>query len=231
MLPRERDLSAFDIRSVPTGGLTAQEREITHALFDTNYREANHAYLDKSFGVLGYAAIAMHDGTPAGFALGEVRILDLPRLPQTVVAMAGICCVDPAFRRRGLFGALEQAAMMGAGIRPQGRMLSAGRMAHPASMRTMATNATVVPKPGVPITAWQREVGRAIAAAYGTAEFDDETFVCHGSGTPIGYPVMEIEVAPEEWTVFEPVNRDLGDALLGLCWRPDAPAGWDVGDS
>jgi|CXWL01.1.fsa_nt_gi hypothetical protein len=229
MLPRERDLSAFDIRTIPTSDLTAAERVLMHALFDTNYREANHAYLDKSFGVLGYAAIATHDGTPAGFALAEVRMLDLPRLPQSVVAMAGICCVDPAFRRRGLFGALEQAAMMGAGILPVARMLSAGRMAHPASMRTMATNASVVPKPGVSITAWQREVGRAIAVAYGTAEFDEETFVCHGSGTPIGYPVMEIEAAPEEWTVFEHVNRDHGDALLGLCWRPNAPAGWDDG--
>ena len=115
--------------------------------------------------------------------------------------------------------------MAGAGIRPE-RYLSTGRMAHPASMRTMARNATVVPKPGVPITKWQREVGRAIADAYGVARFDDDTFVVHGSGVPIGYPVMEIEVEPEEWVVFERVNRDEGDSLLGLCWHPDAPEGW-----
>jgi hypothetical protein len=223
---QQRDMSAFDIRTVPTAELTPADREIMFALFASNYRDANRAYLEKSFGTLKYSAIATEHGTPAGFALAEMRIIDLPRLPQQTVAMAGICCVDPAFRRRGLFGALETTAMMGAGIRRDGRYLSAGRMAHPASMRTMARNATVVPKPGVPITEWQRAVGRAIADAYGVAKFDDDTFVVHGSGAPIGYPVMEIEVEPEEWIVFERVNRDEGDSLLGVCWHPDAPEGW-----
>jgi hypothetical protein len=223
---QQRDMSAFDIRMVPTAELTPADREVMFALFKANYRDANLPYLEKSFGVLKYSAIATEKGTPAGFALAEMRVLDLPRLPQTIVAMAGICCVDAAFRRRGLFGGLEGTAMGGAGIRPDGRYLSTGRMAHPASMRTMARNATVVPKPGVPITKWQRAVGRAIADAYGVARFDDGTFVVHGSGAPIGYPVMELEVEPEEWAVFEPVNRDEGDSLLGLCWHPDAPEGW-----
>ena len=222
----QRDTSAFDIRTVETAALSEADREVMFELFASNYREANRGYLEKSFGTLKYAAIATENGAPAGFALGEMRVLDLPRLPQQIVAMAGICCVAPAFRRRGLFGALELSAMAGAGIRPVGRYLSTGRMAHPASMRTMATNDTVVPKAGVPITTWQREVGRAIADAYGATRFDDDTFVVHGSGKPIGYPVMEIDVAPEEWTVFEPVNRDEGDSLLGLCWRPDAPDEW-----
>jgi hypothetical protein len=226
MVLQHRDMSAFDIRMVPTAGLSDADREVMFALFASNYRDANRAYLEKSFGALKYAAIASEQGVPAGFALAEMRVLDLPRLPQQIVAMAGICCVDPAFRRRGLFGALEMTAMAGAGIRPEGRYLSTGRMAHPASMRTMATNETVVPKAGVPITAWQREVGRAIADAYGVARFDDETFVVHGGGAPIGYPVMEINVAPEEWVAFERVDRDQGDSLLGLCWRPDAPEGW-----
>lgn len=91
----------------------------------------------------------------------------------------------------------------------------------------MSRNPVVVPKPGVPITAWQREVGRAIADIYGVQRFDEETFVVEGSGAPIGYPVMEIEVEPEEWVVFEHVDRDRGDSLLGLSWRPDAPPGWD----
>ncbi|MBI5288323.1 MAG: hypothetical protein HY873_05070 [Chloroflexi bacterium] len=223
---RERDLTDFTFRTLRTADLTAADRDLMQGLFATNYRQANSAYLEKSFGTLGFAAIAAFDDVPAGFALGEMRILDLPRLPRQTVALAGICCINPAFRRRGLFGALELAAMRGADIIPEGRYLSAGRMAHPASMRTMARNATVVPKPGVPITPWQREVGRAIAAAYRTQQFDDETFVCVGSGTPIGYPVMDIEVEPEEWRVFEPVNRDRGDSLLGLCWHPDAPDGW-----
>ena len=105
-------------------------------------------------------------------------------------------------------------------------MLAVGRMAHPASMRTMSRNPVVVPKPGVAITAWQREVGRAIADLYSVESFDDATFVVAGSGTPIGYPVMEIDVEPEEWIAFNLVNRDRGDSLLGLSWRPTAPDGW-----
>ena len=35
-------------------------------------------------------------------ALGDMRVVDLPRLPQQAVAMAGICCVAPEYRRRGL---------------------------------------------------------------------------------------------------------------------------------
>lgn len=197
-----------------------------HALFDSNYLQANHAYLDKSFAALRFAAIARHGEEPAGFALADMRIVDLPRLPRQTVAMAGICCIAPAFRRRGLFAALEQLAMSGPGVRLTGRLLSVGRMAHPASMRTMARSPSVVPKPGVAISPWQREVGRAIAALYGTAHFDDETFVCVGDGTPIGFPVMEVDVEPAEWRVFEPVDRRRGDSLLGLGWRPDAPDGW-----
>lgn len=220
-------MSAFDIRMVPTADLTPGDRDLMFALFAANYRDANLPYLEKSFGVLKYAAIATEKGTPAGFALAEMRVLDLPRLPQTIVGMAGICCVDAAFRRRGLFGGLEGTAMGGAGIRPEGRYLSTGRMAHPATMRTMARNASVVPMVGVPITEWQRAVGRAIADAYGVVEFDDETFVVRGSGVPIGYPVMEIDVEPEEWLAFERVDRDRGDSLLGVCWHPEAPEGWD----
>jgi hypothetical protein len=220
------EVPGFDLRVIPTAVTTSGEREIMHALFDTNYRQANHAYLDKSFGVLRYAAIAMEGDVPAGFALGDLRVVDLPRLPQQAVAMAGICCVAPGYRRRGLFGALELRAMSGAGPPPPGRLLSAGRMAHPASMRTMSRQPSAVPKLGVPLTQWQRAVGRAVADLYGTQQFDDETFVCVGSGTPIGYPVIELEVHSDEWRVFEPVNRDRGDSLLGLGWRPDPPEGW-----
>jgi hypothetical protein len=27
--------------------------------------------------------------------------------------------------------------------------------------------------------------------------------------------------------LFAPVNRDLGESLLGIAWWPDAPDGWD----
>jgi hypothetical protein len=93
-------------------------------------------------------------------------------------------------------------------------------------MRSLARNPTVVPKPGVRPTTWQQEVGQAIADAYGVHAFDPKTFVCIGSGDPIGYPIIELQVEPEEWEVFRPVDRDRGDALLAMIWTPDAPPGW-----
>ncbi len=222
---RERDLSDFTIVSKPTADLTADDRAIMFALFDLAYRQANHAYLEKSLGKLRFVALAMHGDVPAGFALGELRVMDLPRLPQQDVVFAGICCIDSQFRRRGLFGALERAAVMAAGIVPRSRMLSVGRMAHPASFRVM-NRETRVPRPGVEPTPWQQEVGQAIADAYGVPHFDPKTFVCHGSGEPIGYPNIEMDLEPEEWQVFEHVDRDRGDSLLGLSWMPDAPDGW-----
>lgn len=227
--PYHRDMSEFTFTVKPTAELTDAERAILHTLFDVAYRQANHAYLDKSLTTLRYVAIALHGGAPAGFALGETRIMDLPRLPGALVTLAGICCVAPEFRRRGLFGYLERLAL-GAGYQPehaQMRRLACGRMAHPASMRTLAINASAVPKYGVVPTAWQQDVGKAVAAAYGVHAFDPETFVCIGAGAPIGYPVMEMDVTDDEWRIFAPVDRDRGDALLGIAWLPDAPPGWD----
>ena len=43
---------------------------------------------------------------------------------------------------------------------------------------------------------------------------------------PIGFPIMEMDVQPEEWDAFAQVDRAHGDSLLGLCWLPDAPDGW-----
>jgi hypothetical protein len=72
----------------------------------------------------------------------------------------------------------------------------------------------------------QREVGQTVAEAYGVHGFDPETFVCIGSGRPIGYPNMVLGVDSHEWEIFEPVDRHRGDALLAIAWLPDAPAGW-----
>ncbi len=228
-LPRGNiDLPGFDIRVIETKDLGDGDRAAAIALFQANYRQANVAYLAQSFTKLRHMAIASSEGTAAGFALGETRVIDLPRLPEQTVAMAGICCVGPAFRRRGLFGALERGAI-GAGMPPAGapgRILMTGRMAHPASYRTMSRNTGVVPRASSQPTRWQRAVGQAVADAYGSHGFDPETFVVIGSGTPIGYPVIEMELEPEEWKVFAPVNRDRGDSLLGLSWQPDPPDGW-----
>ncbi len=223
----ERDSRAeleFDVVATSTLGEPARARIL--ALFRASYREANEAYLERSLSRLHFIATATSAGALAGFALGEMRIMDLPGVAQQAVALAGMCCVDASLRRHGLFRELERRAFMAAGVASGPRVLSCGRVAHPASFRTMTGNPTHVPKRRTRPTPWQQEIGAIIAKAYGVDGFDPETFVCSGSGTPIGYPRIDMDVRPEEWDVFATVNRNRGDSLLGLCWFPDAPQGW-----
>ena len=206
--------------------IAASERAEVLALFRVAYREANEAYLIASLGKFRFIATARAGGVLVGFGLGEARLLDLPRLPRQAVTLGGICCIDAGFRRRGLFRRLETAAFLASDIELRPRFLGCGRVAHPASFGTMVTRPSHVPRRGVSPTPWHREVGAAVAAAYGVADFDRSTFVCRGRGVPIGYPVLDIEVKPEEWEIFATVDRSRGDSLLGLCWFPDAPPDW-----
>lgn len=222
----QRGLSSLTFRVVETDKASPEDLQKVLGLFEMNYRQANRAYLEKSLQTLRYLALAEDEGTAAGFALGECRVMDLPRLPAEVVNLAGICCITPEFRRRGLFRVLEYHAFMAADLPVHTRRLTCGRMAHPASLRGFGRHPTLLPKPRVRLTPWQQEVGRAIAAAYGNQAFDPETFVCIGTGEPIGYPVIEFDVEEWEWEVFKPVNRDRGDSLLAMMWTPDAPPGW-----
>ncbi len=221
-----RDLSALEFRVIETGEASSQELEKAFSLFEMNYRQANRAFLEKSFRTLRYLALAEDEGAAVGFALADSRVMDLPRLPGQRVNLAGICCIAPQFRRQGLFAQLEVRAFAAVEMPPQPRQLYCGRMAHPAALRVFRGHPTLIPKPGMRPTPWQQEVGRAVAEAYGVHAFDPETFVCIGSGEPIGYPVIDFEVEAEEWEVFRPVNRDRGDALLAMAWLPDAPEGW-----
>jgi hypothetical protein len=221
-----RDFSEFAFTVKRTDALSERERDELLGLFELNYRQANPAFLAKSLHGLRHVATAVLSGATVGFALAETRVMDLPRLPAQVVSLAGICCIAPEFRRRGLFGELERHAMIAGAVPETPRRLLCGRMAHPAAFRSIGCFAAAVPRPGVPPTSWQREVGEAIAEAYAVARFDAETFVCIGEGTPIGYPKIEFEVEPHEWEVFKPVDRDRGDALLAIAWVPDAPADW-----
>lgn len=223
----EQRYPGFRFRREVAAELSEDDLQRVRAVFRENYREANVAYLEKSFHVLRNIALGeAPDGTLAGFALGELRTLDLPKLPGQRVRLAGLCCIGMAYRRRKLFGALEQFAMGPVELAPGERILSTGRMAHPASFRGMAVNPTAVPRRGQTPTEWQQQVGIAIAEAYQCLGFDPETFVCKGSGTPIGFPVIEIEATAEEWEVFTPVDRSRRDSLLGIAWGPDAPEGW-----
>ena len=218
--------SSFDFKVVETCNASTEELQNAFALFEMNYRQPNRSYLEKSLGTLSYFALAEHQGTPAGFAVGERRVMDLPRLPAQLIELAGICCIAPQFRRRGLFSMLEALAIGAAKVPERPRRLTCGRVAHPAAMRTIAINPTVVPKPGVRPSPWQQEIGQGIASTYGAHAFDPDTFICVGPGEPIGYPIIEVEVQREEWEVFRQVNRDRGDTLLAIVWVPDAPPGW-----
>jgi hypothetical protein len=220
------DLSEFDFTVKETRALSEQERRELFRLFELNYRQANPVFLEKSLATLSHAAMAFRDGVAVGFGFADSRVMDLPRLPAQVVTLAGICCIAPEFRRRGLFGKLELLAMSAEPVPESPRRLACGRMAHPAAMRSISRFPKSVPRPGVRPTAWQQEVGSAIAEAYGVRDFDPETFVCIGSGTPTGYPRIEFDVEPHEWEVFEPVDRDRGDALLAIAWVPDPPQEW-----
>ena len=226
MLPKTR-VPSFEFETVATAEVSPEHVALMHELFDACYKQANHEHLDKSMTVLRYVTFARRDGEPAAFALADSLVIDLPRLPNATLTLGGLCCVLPGYRRHGLFGALMARAIGAGDMESPERMLTAGRMAHPGAFRLMAVRPSVVPKPGVAPTPWQQEVGQAVADVYGVERFDPETFVCVGSGTPIGYPIMEVEAEEHEWEVFEPVDRDRGDALLGIAWNPDPPEGWE----
>lgn len=197
-------------------------------LFDATYRDANHAYLDKSCKTLRYVAFAETGDTLVGFSFGDSVRAALPRMdgPQSI-ALAGIACIDETVRRRGLFIALSvEAVRAGGGIDPDRRFLFCGRMAHVITYRTMANASdTVVPAVGRTPSAWHGEVAREVAALYGV-EVDPVTFVVRGSGVPVGFPRLQYEASQEELQLFARVDRRRGDSLLSMCWMPDAPAGW-----
>lgn len=217
----------LELRLFESKCLPPECRRDLGTLFDANYRRADPTFLDRSLAVLRHVAVAYDRGRAVGFALAETRTLDLPRLPEQTVMLAGISCVDPAFRRRGMFSRLELLAARGSGIALSSRVLACGRMAHPAALRTLGRLAGVVPKAGRSPGTWAREVGAEIARLYRVHRFDPETFVCIGAGRPIGYPRIEFDVEPGEWEVFGPVDRDRGDALLALGWLPESPEGWE----
>jgi hypothetical protein len=221
----------LEMRVIQTAQLESEDRERVHRLFDRTYTRANHAYLDKSLSKLRTIALAADRELLVGFGVADTIETRLPRLEEPqIVMLAGICCVDPAFRRAGLFKRLEILAAEANGLLGQGRrVLLCGRMAHPVSYRTMLRFPSVVPKVGVPLSEWHKEVGLRVSELYGS-RLDPETFVVLGEGTPIGYPNLACEVSDQEWLPFRSVNRDRGDALLGIFWAPDAPEGWEEGD-
>jgi hypothetical protein len=220
-------LQNLQTRVIRTSDLADADRHNIHDLFDLTYEQANHSYLNQSLKKLRLLALAHDRETPVGFALGDAILSSLPRMAEPhCVVLAGICCIAPDYRRLGLFAHLESLAIQESDlIKPEKRTLACGRMAHPASLRIMRGNPTVVPKYGQSPTEWQKEVGLRVAELYGV-KLDPETFVVEGKVKPIGYSKLEIIVEEKEWLPFKCVNRNRGDSLLAVSWNPDAPEGW-----
>lgn len=213
---------AFSV--VRTSMLSRDDEDALARLFAQTYRDADVDYLRDGLGRLDTIALAHHGGSLVGFALAEGRHLDLPRLGRQVVRLGGLACVAPELRRRGILRTLQERAFLAGPRDAPG--LACGRMAHPATYRHLSRLPGAVPRIGVPPTPWQQEVGAAVAAAYGVARFDPETFVCAGRGRPIGHPLLDVEATPDEWALFERIDREKGESLLGMAWVRDVPAGW-----
>ena len=221
------NLDDIDIRVIKTEALDNDDLRMVHQLFDLSYRQANHSYLERSFSKLRYIALAQIGKILAGFAVADTVKTHLPRLadPQ-IVSLAGICCVDPKYRRMGLFTKLEVSAADGSGLlKTAKRLLMCGRMAHPVSYRTIGKYPSVIPKYGVSLSGWHKDMGLKVSELYGVT-IDPETLHVIGDGSPCGYPNIDCEVTEQEWLLFKEVNRDRGDTLLGIIWVPDAPEGW-----
>ncbi len=226
MMTDDHATTDIEFKTLPTRDLSEEERAAMFGLFDSCYRQANHAYLQDTIDRLEFASLARQGETLVGFGLGELRIMDLPRLPQSAVVLGGLTCVVDGYRRRGLGTDLGHRNIVASARGGHDRMLLCGRAAHPAGFRVLVRNKSAVPQRDATPTSWQQEIGQVIADAYGVAAFDPLTFACAGSGKPIGYPVLEQDVLPAEWELFRAVDRDCGDSLLGIVWISDAPPGW-----
>lgn len=225
------EVEGVHLERLPIADAGSAVLDAAHTLFDANYANADHAYLDDSLTKLDAVAVGRSTeedsaGQIVGFALGGYRVVDLPRRPEQDVKLSGLVCVDPSFRRRGLASRLGELAIAD-GVMPPEHVLFGGRMAHPASYRQASARVGSVPRPDRLPNAWQRECGEIVADLFGITDFESDTFVCRGRGRTIGEPRVEVDVSSEEWKVFEPVNRANGDTLLAIWWGGDpGPPGW-----
>lgn len=225
--PGRVDQGSVEITVLPCSALTSRLRQEVFDLFHGAYRGANDSYLEESLTVFGHIGLAKAHDRVVAFALGATRLLDIPRVGLCRVSMAGIACVHRSWRRRHLFVELATAALGGDEVEERhGLHLATGRVAHPASYRSFALP-NAIPRPGVELTAWHKEVGTSVAAAYGSRDFDENHFVCRGDWAGPGEPALEIETATaDEHDLFAFVNRARGDSLLVVGWFPEAPTGW-----
>ena len=226
--PMEIEGIAIDVWA--TAELSDDDRDGVHAVFDDAYIDGDHGYLDAQLTTLASIALARSEDGVVGFALSDARVVDLPRLPEQVVRTAGLACVHSAHKRRGISNRLESMAMTAGGPPAAVHTLLTGRFAHPAGTNHLRKRVDLVPRIGTPPTSWQRDVAIALADVLGVESFDADTFVCRGTGRPVGQNVIEVDrdVAEAEAALFAPVDRRRGDTLLAVWWTTPPP-GWDAG--
>ena len=216
----------FATQSVHT--LTEEQIDQVLALFDAAYDDADHSYLLSSFEVMGWIALATSGPMLAGFAIGDAKLVKLPRLEGPCpVAIHGIGCIDENFRRLGLFSRLEKAVVGASGaLQPGCNHLHCGRTAHPATYRFLQNiGVGGLPDPGRVLSPWHTETVAAIAELYDATVYPG-TCIVIGKGKPIGFPRVHVEASEAELSLFKDVDRNRGDALLAMSWSPQAPAGW-----
>ncbi|MEM1390812.1 MAG: hypothetical protein AAGG45_07000 [Pseudomonadota bacterium] len=218
----------LQIKVSETKSLSPRQMQAVLTLFAANYDEADPAYIEKSVDTLKYIALATISSRLVGFGFGETRVTPLPRLSTSEsVALAGMSCVLPNVRQRGLFSQMAFHVLSEGGNIPTDRpYLFCGRMAHAISYRTIEKmSPACVPKAGIPLTEWHQEMLIAAANAFGVA-VDKRTGLVKGSGRPVGYPRLEFDPTQKERLLFKDVDRANGDSLLALAWLPAAPPGW-----
>lgn len=62
-----------------TAELNTHDLALIHELFDHAYQQPNHAYLENSFSILQYIALAMKEKELVGFALADTVKTFIPR--------------------------------------------------------------------------------------------------------------------------------------------------------
>lgn len=226
----DRVVVGVDVDVVSSRDLSDAQRAFIGDVFAATYRDGDLAYLDAQPSAMDCLCMATVGGEPAGFVFFAGREADLPRLGVTYLTYGGLSCVKPSFQRMGVWDAMRMDPRIFPLLQPMTnptRNMSVGRMAHPGSFRGFKGLAGLVPEIGRPLTAWQQEVGAAVADVLGFEGFDRETFVCRGHGNPIGEPVVEVEASAEEWTRFGHVDRTRGDTLMAIGFWPTAPDAWE----
>jgi len=219
---------SIQVTALSVHDLTEDQVSQILALFDAAYADADHSYLLSSFEVMDWIALATHGPVLVGFAIGDAKIVDLPRRNGLQpVASYGIGCVDENYRRMGLFTRLEKAVVQASGKLPvNARYLNCGRPAHPATYNFIANIGTgCIPEPGSPLSPWHLEMVERVAALC-CVKVHPGTCVVIGKEMPIGYPRLKVIATDAELRLFENVNRDRGEALLTMSWTPEAPSGW-----